>query len=97
MPGQRATRVLRNVHLLNAENDEIGGAWQHGNLTWNHMSEWMQIVYELPLGNYAPFPCIESGDPGNPTTLHGERIEVIGNDEVVNAGFYVLLNHEGKK
>jgi hypothetical protein len=67
MPGQRISPKLdRNVHFVNADNDEIGGTWQNGSLTWAEMSEWMQIVFELPLDKYAPFPCLEDGDPNDP-------------------------------
>ncbi|KAI9754431.1 MAG: hypothetical protein M4579_004699 [Chaenotheca gracillima] len=95
MPGQRAKEVERNVHFVNADNDEIGGAWQNGSLTWAGMIEWMQIMYQLPLDTYAPFPCLEDGDPEDPVTQHGEMIKMRGNQTSIQPGFFVLLSSEG--
>jgi hypothetical protein len=34
MPGQRGPyKFERNIHFVNADNDEIGGTWQNGSLT----------------------------------------------------------------
>jgi hypothetical protein len=97
MPRQRVSPELdRNVHFINADNDEIGGTWQNGSLTWVEMSEWMQIVFQLPLDEYAPFPCLEDGDPQNPVCQHGAAINVHSNTNHIQPGFYVLLNFQGK-
>jgi hypothetical protein len=96
MPGHRAGPCLgRNVHFLNADNDEIGGLCQNGSLTWAEISEWMQIVFELPLDEYAPFPCLEHGDPKDPIHVHGPPINILGNPSRIEPGFYVLLSSEG--
>ena len=97
MPGQRVSPELdRNVHFVNADNDEIGGTWQNGSLTWAEMSEWMQIVFELPLNTYAPFLCLEDGDPKDPVSQHGTPINMHANTNHIQPGFYVLLNPQGK-
>jgi hypothetical protein len=97
MPGQRIPPELdRNVHFVNADNDEIGGIWQNGSLTWAEMSEWMHIVFELPLDEYAPFPCLEDGDPNDPVAQHGAPIDMRANTNHIQVGFYVLLNPQGK-
>jgi hypothetical protein len=97
MPGLRAPyQVERNIHIVNADNDEIGGTWQNGSLTWAEMSEWMQIVFELPLNEYAPFPCLEDGDPKDPVAQHGAPINMHANTNHIQPGFYVLLNPQGK-
>ncbi len=97
MPGQRVSPEFgRNVHFVNADNDEIGGTWQNGSLTWAEMSEWMQIVFELPLNEYAPFPCLEDGDPKDPVAQHGAPINMHANTNHIQFGFYVLLNPQGK-
>ena len=92
MPGQRVS-LTRNVHFVNADNDEIGGAWQHGSLTWAEMSEWMQIVFQLHCDTYAPFPCL--GDADDPVAQHGARIDMRANADLVQPGFYILLSPEG--
>lgn len=97
MPGQRGPFDFdRNVHFINGNNDEIGGAWQNGSLSWAEMSEWMQIVFELPLEKYALFPCLEIGDPENPVTQHGAPINIHANADIIQPGFYVLLSSQGK-
>jgi hypothetical protein len=97
MPGQRVpSEIGRNVHFVNANNDEIGGIWQHGSLTWAEVSEWMQIVFELPLDKYAPFSCLEDGDPQNPVDQHGAAINIRAYTSPIQPGFYVLLNLQGQ-
>ncbi len=100
MPGQRVSPELdRNVNFVNADNDKIGGIWQNGWLTWAEkpeMSEWMQIVFELSLNEYAPFPCLEDGDPKDPVAQHGAPINMHANTNHIQPGFYVLLNLQGK-
>jgi len=97
MPGQRASlQYGRNIHFVNADNDEIGGACQNGSLTWAEMSEWMQITFELPIDEYTPFACLEDGDPKDPVGQHGTPISVQGNANHIQPGFYVLLSPQGK-
>ena len=96
MPGIRApTRLSRNLHFLNGENDEIGGTWQNGSLTWAEMTEWFEIVYELPLEEYAPHFCLENGDPSDPVGQHGPPIVIQSNPDRIQPGYYVLLSHNG--
>jgi hypothetical protein len=96
MPGHRASSGLgRDVHFVNSDNDEIGGLCQNGSLTWGEVAEWMQIVYELPLDEYRPFPCLERGDPAYPFHLHGPPITLQGNTSLIEHGFYVLLSSDG--
>ncbi|KAN0069237.1 hypothetical protein V8E54_012866 [Elaphomyces granulatus] len=98
MPGHRASSGLgRNVHFVNSDNDEIGGLCQNGSLTWGEVAEWMQIVYELPLDEYRPFPCLEQGDPAYPFHLHGPPITLQGNTSLIEHGFYVLLSSDGSR
>ncbi len=97
MPRQRGPfKFKRNVHFVNGSNDEIGGTWQNGSLTWAEMSEWMQIVFQLPLENYVPFPCLEPGDPEDPVAQHSAAINMQSNTHVIQPGFYVLLDPQGK-
>jgi hypothetical protein len=97
MPGQRVSPELdRNVHFVNADNDEIGGTWQNGSLTWAEMSEWIQIVFELSLDKYAPFPCLENGDPKDPVIQHNAPINMHVNTNHIQFRFYVLLNSQDK-
>jgi hypothetical protein len=99
MPGLRVSSVVldeRNIHFVNAQNDEIGGAWQSGTLTWAEMAEWMQITYLLPLVDYAPHMCLEDGDPADPMTRHGGPIMVENNPNRIQPGFYVLLSPTGE-
>jgi hypothetical protein len=95
MRGHRAPVELdRNVHFVDARNDEIGGLCQNGSVTWAEISDWMQIVYVLPFDQYATFPCLEDGDPENPVTQHGELINMQANHPV-QTGYYVILSPEG--
>lgn len=95
MPGHRAPVELdRNVHFVDAHNDEIGGLCQNGSVTWAEISEWMQIVYMLPFEQYATFPCLENGDPEDPTSQHGVPINMQANDPI-QPGYYVILSPEG--
>jgi hypothetical protein len=97
MPRQRVSlQYGRNVHFVNADNDEIGGICQNGSLTWAEISEFMQITFELPIDEYAPFPCLEDGDPKDPINQHGAAINVHANTNFIQPGFYVLLNPQGK-
>lgn len=98
MPGMRVSEVIeRNIRFINAQNDEIGGTWQNGSLTWDDMSEWMQIVFQLPLTDYAPFPCLEDGDPGDPMTQLGTPINMSADNtsHIIRVGFYILLSPQG--
>ena len=97
MRGERGPfKFKRNVHFVNASNDEIGGTWQNGSLTWAEMMEWMQIVFQLPLQNYSPFPCLETGDPEDPVGKHGAPINMHANSDIIRPGFYVLLHPQGR-
>ena len=97
MPGQRVSPNLdRNVHFVNADNDEIGGIWQNGSFTWAEMLEWMQIVFQLHLESYAPFPCLENENPKDPVAQHGAPIDARANTNPISPGFYVLLSPEGE-
>jgi len=97
MPGQCGPyESERNIHFVNGNNDEIGGTWQNGSLSWAEMSEWIQIVFELSLENYSPFPCLEVGDPENPVAQHGAPINMHANTDVIQPGFYVLLSSQGR-
>ncbi|KAI9464035.1 hypothetical protein BJY52DRAFT_882739 [Lactarius psammicola] len=96
MPGHRAPVELeRNVHFVDADNNEIGGFCQNGSVTWVELSEWMQIVYVLPFDQYANFPCLENGDPEDPVSQHGAPINMQTNTDPVQPGYYVLLSPEG--
>jgi hypothetical protein len=67
MPGYRlSSHYEHNIHFVNSENDELGGAWQTGSLTWAEMRQRMEIVFELPTTDFVPFPCLEDGDPKDP-------------------------------
>ena len=95
MPGHRVSLVLdRNVHFVNAHNDEIGGLYQNGSVTWAEISDWMQIVYLLPFDQYATFPCLENDNPEDPAGQHGEPIDMQANHPV-QPGYYVILSPEG--
>jgi hypothetical protein len=59
------------------------------------MLEWMQIVFELTLDNYAPFRCLEEGSPEQPLDNHGPSISIFGNLGIVEPGFYILLDRQG--
>jgi hypothetical protein len=97
MPGERVSlKFGRNIHFVNADNDEIGGTCQNGSLTWAEMSEWMQITFELSIDEYAPFPCLENGDPKDPVGQHGASINIHANTNRIQPGFYVLLSPHGK-
>jgi hypothetical protein len=96
MPGHRApVKLTRNVHFVDANNDEIGGLCQNGSVTWAEISEWMQIVYMLPFDQYATFPCLENGDPEEPASQHGELINMQATNHPVQPGYYVILSPEG--
>jgi len=90
-----AAKLDHNVHFVDADNNEIGGLCQNGSLSWAELSEWMKIVYTLPLDKYAAFPCAENGDPEDPVGKHGASINIQGNTDLVQLGYYVLLSPEG--
>ncbi|KFY30544.1 hypothetical protein V493_01846 [Pseudogymnoascus sp. VKM F-4281 (FW-2241)] len=98
MPGHRLlSRFEQNIHLVNSENDELGGAYQTGSLTWAEMTQRMDIVFELPTRDFAPFYCLEDGDPKNPIGCHGPPINIQEpNNDIVEPGFYVLLTPDGE-
>ena len=98
MPGYRlSAHFEHNIHLVNSENDELGGAWQTGSLTWAEMSQRMDIVFELPTRDFAPFPCLEDGDPKDPIGHHGPPISIQEpNNDIIKPGFYVLLSPDGE-
>lgn len=98
MPGYRlSSHFEHNIHLVNSENDELGGAWQTGSLTWAEMSKRMDIVFELPTRDFAPFPCLEDGDPKDPIGHHGPPISIQEpNNDIIKPGFYVLLSPDGE-
>ncbi|OBT42765.1 hypothetical protein VE00_06596 [Pseudogymnoascus sp. WSF 3629] len=97
MPDHRIeSRQKRNIHFLNGENDEISSAFQTGSLTWVEMSQRMDIVFELPAEDFAPFRCLENGDPKDPVRRHGPPISLQANNNVIQPGFYVLLSPAGE-
>ncbi|KAH9044264.1 hypothetical protein EDB84DRAFT_1470391 [Lactarius hengduanensis] len=96
MPGNRAPVELeRNVHFVDADNDEIGGLCQNGSVTWAEISEWIQIVYMLPSNQYATFPCLGHSDPEDPVGQHGAPINMQANTDLVQPGYYVVLSPAG--
>ncbi|OBT63892.1 hypothetical protein VE03_06593 [Pseudogymnoascus sp. 23342-1-I1] len=94
MPGYRLlSHFEHNIHFVNSENDELGGAYQTGSLTWAEMSQRMDIVFELPTTGFTPFPCLEDGDPKNPLGHHGPLINLQEpNNDIIRPGFYILLS-----
>jgi hypothetical protein len=97
MPGHRVSLDYgRNIHFVDANNDEIGGACQNGSLTWEEMLEWMQITFVISINEYIPFPCLEAGDPIDPVGQHGTSINMHANTDIIQPGFYVLLTPQGK-
>lgn len=95
MGGYRA-KADRNIHFVDGKNDEIAGAWQNGALTWSEMAEWMEITFQKPVDGYAPFSCLEPGDPVNPLANHGPAIIMQGNNNQITTGFYIILSPDGK-
>lgn len=95
MSGYRVL-IKRNIHFVDGNNNEIGGAWQNGALTWSEMAEWMEITFQKPTNGYAPFGCLESGDPVQPLTRHGPAIIMQGNTNPIAPGFYIILSPQGK-
>lgn len=96
MPGHRlSSRYERNIHFVNSENDELGGAWQAGSLTWAEMSQRMEILFELPTTDFALFPCLEDGNPKDPFGHHGGPID-LQEQNIIKPGFYVLLSPDGE-
>ncbi|KAI9773442.1 MAG: hypothetical protein M1840_007658 [Geoglossum simile] len=91
----RAT-TRRNVHFLDGENNEILGFWQNGSVSWGQIAEWMHIAITLPSVQYAVFRCLESGNPENPATNHGPSVNLSGNNNAVDRGYYVVLSANGE-
>ena len=91
----RATAV-RNVHFLDAGNNEVAGFWQNGSVVWEEVQEWMHIVFTNPQSDYVPYRCLEDGDPQDPGTSHGPQINMTNNKSPVDTGYYVLLSDDGK-
>ncbi|OBT85393.1 hypothetical protein VE02_05075 [Pseudogymnoascus sp. 03VT05] len=98
MPGYRlSSHYEHNIHFVNSENDELGGAWQAGSLAWTEMRQRMGILFELPTTDFAPFPCLEEGDPKDPFGHHGNPINLQEpNNDIIKPGFYVLLSPDGE-
>lgn len=98
MPGYRLpSHFEHNIHFVNSENDELGGAWQTGSLTWAEMSQRMDIVFELPTRDFTPLPCLEDGNPKDPIGHHGPPINIQEpNNDIINPGFYVLPSPDGE-
>ena len=84
--------VRRNVHFLDGGNNEVLGFWQNGSVAWNEIAEWMHIIITLPSIQYAVFRCLENGNPQDPATNHGPPINLSGNKNTVNPGYYVVLS-----
>ena len=55
----------------------------------------MHIVIENEQPSYTPFHCLEAGDPEDPAGQHGPPIHMANNRSTVDAGYYVLLAHDG--
>ncbi|KAI9867544.1 MAG: hypothetical protein M1813_008343 [Trichoglossum hirsutum] len=88
--------VRRNVHFLDGGNNEVLGFWQNGSVVWNQTAEWVHITIALPSTQYAVFRCLESGNPQDPATNHGPSINLSGNNNTVNLGYYVVLSSNGE-
>ncbi|ELR08811.1 hypothetical protein VC83_00753 [Pseudogymnoascus destructans] len=95
MRGHRHSNIHRNIHFVDGKNNEISSAWQNGPLTWSEMAEWIEVVVEEPVDSYAPFRCLELGDPVNPLAQHGPAIVMQGNNNQISTGFYVILSPDG--
>ncbi|KFY28495.1 hypothetical protein V493_02909 [Pseudogymnoascus sp. VKM F-4281 (FW-2241)] len=95
MGGHRNSNIHRNIHFVDGRNNEIAGVWQNGALTWSEMAEWMEITFQKPVDSYAPFRCLEPGDPANPLAQHGPAIIMQGNNNQIETGFYVILSPDG--
>ena len=89
-------QASRNVHFLDAYNNEVAGFWQNGSVVWEEVLEWMDIVIVNDQSSYTPFRCLEAGDPEDPTGQHGPPIHMAGNGSTVVAGYYVLLAYDGE-
>ena len=85
----------RNVHFLDAHNNEVLGFWQNGFVTWEEIQEWMHIVITNSQSDYVPFRCLED-DPLDPVGQHGPPIYTANNNNVVDASYYVLLSGDGE-
>lgn len=97
MPGHRInSRFRHDIHFLNSKNNEISGACQGGSLTWTEMSQRMDIVFQISIHNFAPYRCLENGDPTDPVGRHGPLINIQANNNLVQPGYYVLLSPAGE-
>jgi hypothetical protein len=88
--------VSRNVHFLDARNNEVAGFWQNGSVVWEEVQEWMCIVIANAQSSYTPFHCLEAGDPEDPVGQHDPPIHMVNNRSTVGAGYYVLLAYDGE-
>lgn len=93
MSGYRVS-IKRNIHFVDGNNNEIGGAWQNGTLTWSEMAEWMEITFQKPTDEYAPFSCLEPGDPVQPLARHVPEIIIQNNTSPIVPEFYIILSPE---
>jgi hypothetical protein len=89
-------KVSRNVHFLDARNNEVAGFWQNGSVVWEEIQEWMQIVIENATSSYTPFRCLEAGGPEDPAGQHGPPIYMANNRSTIDAGYYVFLAYDGE-
>ncbi|OBT82587.1 hypothetical protein VE02_08690 [Pseudogymnoascus sp. 03VT05] len=94
MSGHRVS-TKRNIHFIDGKGNEIGGAWQNGALTWSEMSEWMEITFQKPTDEYAPFRCLEPDDPVQPLEQHGPAVITQNNNSPIVPGFYIILSPQG--
>ncbi|OBT76810.1 hypothetical protein VF21_04524 [Pseudogymnoascus sp. 05NY08] len=94
MSGHRVS-INRTIHFIDGKNNEIGGAWQNGSLTWSEMAEWMEITFQKPTDEYAPFHCLEPDDPAQPLAQHGPLIITQNNNSPIKPGFYIILIPQG--
>ena len=95
LPIKFRVEAFRNVHFLDARNNEVAGFWQSGSVIWEEIREWLHIVITNDPSSYTPFPCLEDGDPEDPTGEHGPPIHMADNRSTVDAGYYVLLAYDG--
>jgi hypothetical protein len=96
LPIKFRVEAFRNVHFLDARNNEVAGFWQNGSVIWEEIREWLHIVITNDSSSYTPFPCLEDGDPEDPTGEHGPPIHMADNRSTVDAGYYVLLAYDGE-
>lgn len=95
IPSTNMSRIFNvegNVHLLSSENNEIGGFYQNGSVSWSQIEDWMHTVYSTSSLLYA---CSEEGDPQNPAAKHVPAINKSQNEGIVPEGYYILLSPTG--